>query len=363
MPAATAGRSRSCARARSCRALGSQAFRRPITERDLNALMSLYKKAPPRAASRRASAWRSKASSPARASCSASRSGRRRAAAAGPTRSATSISRRACRFSCGRRGRTTSCCALAEAGRLSRRRRARAAGAAHARRSPRRRARDALRARSGCGCRISTRSIRTCACYPGLRRAAQDVDAPRDRAVLQTHRPRRPAGHRSCSRPTTRSSTSGWRGTTGIPDVVGSEFRQGDVSGCARRGLLGHGSILTLTSHADRTSPVLRGKWVLEVLLGTPPPPPPPDVPGPRSDGRGRRRPAAHRARAHGAASREPGVHVVPPDDRSDRPGARELRRDRRLAHQATTASPVDAASALYDGTPLTGPDDLRRRC
>jgi hypothetical protein len=46
-----------------------------------------------------------------------------------------------------------------------------------------------------------------------------------------------------------------------------------------RRGLLGQASILTLTSVADRTSPVLRGKWVMEVLLGTPPPPPPPNVP------------------------------------------------------------------------------------
>ena len=46
-----------------------------------------------------------------------------------------------------------------------------------------------------------------------------------------------------------------------------------------RRGLLGQGSILTLTSVADRTSPVLRGKWVMEVLLGSPPPPPPPNVP------------------------------------------------------------------------------------
>ena len=46
-----------------------------------------------------------------------------------------------------------------------------------------------------------------------------------------------------------------------------------------RRGLLGHGSVLVLTSLANRTSPVLRGKWVMEALLGTPPPPPPPDVP------------------------------------------------------------------------------------
>ena len=43
--------------------------------------------------------------------------------------------------------------------------------------------------------------------------------------------------------------------------------------------MLGHGSMLTLTSVADRTSPVLRGKWVMEVLLGSPPPPPPPNVP------------------------------------------------------------------------------------
>src|SRR5690606_22828653 len=46
-----------------------------------------------------------------------------------------------------------------------------------------------------------------------------------------------------------------------------------------RRGVLGHASVLTLTSHANRTSPVLRGKWVMEVLMGSPPPPPPPGVP------------------------------------------------------------------------------------
>ena len=65
----------------------------------------------------------------------------------------------------------------------------------------------------------------------------------------------------------------------GIPDVAGERFRRVDYLHDERRGILGHGSILTLTSHAGRTSPVLRGKWVMEVLLGTPPPPPPPDVP------------------------------------------------------------------------------------
>ena len=65
----------------------------------------------------------------------------------------------------------------------------------------------------------------------------------------------------------------------GVPNVYGSRFRRVAVTDDARRGILGHGSILALTSHAERTSPVVRGKWVLENLLGTPPPPPPPDVP------------------------------------------------------------------------------------
>ncbi|HYU80124.1 MAG TPA: DUF1592 domain-containing protein, partial [Vicinamibacterales bacterium] len=64
-----------------------------------------------------------------------------------------------------------------------------------------------------------------------------------------------------------------------IPDVIGSEFRRVQLPNEQRRGILGHGSILTLTSIADRTSPVLRGKWIMEVLLGSPPPPPPPNVP------------------------------------------------------------------------------------
>jgi mono/diheme cytochrome c family protein len=64
----------------------------------------------------------------------------------------------------------------------------------------------------------------------------------------------------------------------GIPGVYGSRFRRVAVTDEARKGLLGHGSILALTSHAERTSPVLRGKWILDNLLGTPPPPPPPNV-------------------------------------------------------------------------------------
>ena len=65
----------------------------------------------------------------------------------------------------------------------------------------------------------------------------------------------------------------------GIPNVAGPQFRKVAYADAARRGLLGHGSVLVQTSLGNRTSPVLRGKWVMEVLLGTPPPAPPPNVP------------------------------------------------------------------------------------
>ena len=66
----------------------------------------------------------------------------------------------------------------------------------------------------------------------------------------------------------------------GFSGIYGDHFRRIDLpEGNPRAGLLGHGSVLTVTSYATRTSPVLRGKWILETLLGTPPPPPPPNVP------------------------------------------------------------------------------------
>lgn len=65
----------------------------------------------------------------------------------------------------------------------------------------------------------------------------------------------------------------------GIPGVKGHEFRKVDLTGSRRGGVWRHGSVLTVSSYPNRTSPVLRGKWVLENLLNAPPPPPPPDVP------------------------------------------------------------------------------------
>ena len=89
----------------------------------------------------------------------------------------------------------------------------------------------------------------------------------------------------------------------GIPDVYGSHFRRMPVADETRGGLLGHGSVLTATSYADRTSVVLRGKWVLETLLGSPPPPPPANVPPlPENDGRSKPTSLRERMEQHRAS-------------------------------------------------------------
>src|SRR5207248_1845540 len=65
----------------------------------------------------------------------------------------------------------------------------------------------------------------------------------------------------------------------GVPNVYGNHFRRVTLADENRWGLLGKGAILMVTSYANRTSPTIRGKWLLENLLGAPPPPPPPNVP------------------------------------------------------------------------------------
>src|SRR5690606_6507393 len=65
----------------------------------------------------------------------------------------------------------------------------------------------------------------------------------------------------------------------GIPNVYGPHFRRVTLSNEARHGLLGKGGVLLVSSHPDRTSPVVRGKWILDNLIGMPPPPPPAEVP------------------------------------------------------------------------------------
>jgi hypothetical protein len=70
----------------------------------------------------------------------------------------------------------------------------------------------------------------------------------------------------------------------GLSGIEGTEFLRVSLAGTPRRGILTHGSVLTVTSNPTRTSPVKRGKWVLEQILGAPPPPPPPDVPDLKDD-------------------------------------------------------------------------------
>ena len=145
----------------------------------------------------------------------------------------------------------------------------------------------------------------------------------------------------------------------GMAGVNGNEFRRVTYPGDQRRGLLGHGSILTLTSHANRTSPVLRGKWIMEVLLGSPPPPPPPNIPDLDDTGRVkgnrflsvREQLAEHRANPACSSCH----NVIDPIglalDNFDVTGAWRIR-DRGIL--------VDASGQLYDGTPIDGPIDLR---
>ena len=145
----------------------------------------------------------------------------------------------------------------------------------------------------------------------------------------------------------------------GIENVLGNEFRRVAYPDEDRRGILGHGSVLTLTSHASRTSPVLRGKWIMEVLLGSPPPPPPPNVPELEEAGDaegGRLLSVREQMEKHRASPACNSCHrmIDPPGlalENFDATGAWRIK-DRGV--------PVDVSGELYDGTPLAGPKDLR---
>ncbi len=146
----------------------------------------------------------------------------------------------------------------------------------------------------------------------------------------------------------------------GIPGVTGNAFRRVRYPDESRRGVLGHGSVLTLTSHAGRTSPVLRGKWVMEVLLGTPPPPPPPGIPDleETEDSRnGRMLTTRQRMEQHRANPVCRSCHQFMDPmglalDNFDITGKWRIKEN---------GMPLDTRGELYDGTPLGTPDDLRR--
>ena len=146
----------------------------------------------------------------------------------------------------------------------------------------------------------------------------------------------------------------------GIEGVTGEAFRRVTYPDDTRRGVLGHASILTLTSHAGRTSPVLRGKWVMEVLMGTPPPPPPPDIP-PLEDVAGavdgRELTTRERMEQHRADPSCNSCHrfIDPIGLALDNFGVTGKWRTREGGNL------LDTRGELYDGTPLTGPTDLRQ--
>jgi hypothetical protein len=143
----------------------------------------------------------------------------------------------------------------------------------------------------------------------------------------------------------------------GIPGIYGSHFRRVQLADPNRGGLLGQGSILTVTSYANRTSPVVRGKWILDNILGTPPPPPPPNVPELKArDTQGkvlsmRAQMEQHRANAVCAS-----CHRV-----MDPLGFALENFDGIGTWRATDASePIDASGKMPDGAAFRGPTELR---
>jgi len=143
----------------------------------------------------------------------------------------------------------------------------------------------------------------------------------------------------------------------GVPNVYGSQFRRVTVTDPNRRGLLGQGSILTVTSYPNRTSVVQRGKWVLENLLGTPPPPPPPNVPDLKAAPNGKVLSMRQQMEAHRSNPICASCH-----SRMDPIGfALENYDGVGRWRDADAGGTIDATGTLPDGTQFQGPAGLRQ--
>jgi hypothetical protein len=146
----------------------------------------------------------------------------------------------------------------------------------------------------------------------------------------------------------------------GIPGVAGEHFRKVTYPDATRRGILGQGSVLVQTSYANRTSAVLRGKWVMEVLLGTPPPPPPMDGSVPPFDNtaegiEGRVLTTRERMEIHRKNPTCNSCHrVIDPIglalDNFDVTGKWRTREN---------GIPLDTRGTFYDGTAIASPSEL----
>jgi hypothetical protein len=143
----------------------------------------------------------------------------------------------------------------------------------------------------------------------------------------------------------------------GIPGIYGSHFRRVAITDDARKGLLGQGSVLAITSKAERTSPVVRGKWILENILGTPPAPPPPDVPALKDAGEDqkpktmREQMAEHRANPVCASCHKVMDPIGFALENFDAVGAWRT-------HDA--GATIDASGELADGTVVNGVSAVR---
>jgi hypothetical protein len=147
----------------------------------------------------------------------------------------------------------------------------------------------------------------------------------------------------------------------GIPNIYGTDFRRVNVPSSARKGLFGQGSFLMLTSAANRTSPVTRGAWILENLLGSPPPAPPPDVPPfpEATNGQGIKKVVTSvRERMEQHRTNQPckGCHQIMD------PIGLSLENFDGIGRWRTedTGSKIDTAGQLVDGTAIAGVDSLR---
>ena len=144
----------------------------------------------------------------------------------------------------------------------------------------------------------------------------------------------------------------------GMPNIYGSRFRRVPVPNEARRGLLGQGSILTVTSYPNRTSPVERGKWILTNLLGVPPQPPPPNVPPlPDNGSDGKALSLRERMERHRSNPVCAGCHrVMDPIgfamENFDGTGRWRAKED---------GTPIDASGTLFTGATLDGVNALRQ--
>ncbi len=150
----------------------------------------------------------------------------------------------------------------------------------------------------------------------------------------------------------------------GIPNIYGDQFRLVPVNDGIRGGLIGQGGILTATSYPNRTSPVLRGKWVLDSILGAPPPPPPPNIPPLPEDEPGkvlsmRERMAEHRKNPACASCHARMDPIGFSLENFDATGRWRLGEGSHVAD--LNLQPIDVSGAFSDGTKFDGVKGLKK--